>query len=322
MINRIRVLFLLVLLPGLAVAQTWPSKPVRVIVPLLAGGSVDQSARFFATELSKALGQPFVIENVPGANGVIGLSKLVHAPADGYTLGLSANSFQTISPHLSETALPYDTIKDFTPVAGLVSVPHIVLAKPSLPASTIPELVALAKATPAGLNHGSASSSGASYLASLLFRRKAGVNFTDVFYKGASGAHADLMGGHIDIFFDSVGASIPLIASGKMKAIATTQEKRHPLWPNVATIAENYPGFNTSGWFALYGPARLPEEITNRLNAEVARIHASAEFRAFSKEFGYEAMSGSPASLAAMQVSELAQWGGVVKAMAATLKAK
>ncbi|MDB5873469.1 MAG: tripartite tricarboxylate transporter substrate binding protein, partial [Ramlibacter sp.] len=228
---RFRALILLAFLPGLAAAQAWPNRPVRLIVPLLAGGSVDQTARFFATELGKAFGQPFVVENLPGANGVIGLGKLAQSAPDGYTLGVTANSFHTISPHLTETPLPYDAIKDFTPVAGLVSVAHIVLARPNFPASTVPELVALAKATPTGLNHGSASQSGASYLASVLFRRQAGVKFTDVFYKGAGGVYTDLMGGHIDIFFDSVGASIPLIAAGKVKVIATTGEKRHPLSP-------------------------------------------------------------------------------------------
>jgi tripartite-type tricarboxylate transporter receptor subunit TctC len=217
--------------------------------------------------------------------------------------------------------LPFDTTKDFTPVAGLVSVAHVVLARPNLPASTIPELVALAKATPAGLNHGAASTTGASYLASVLFRRQAGVKFTDVFYKGAAGTYTDLMGGHIDIVFDSLGAAIPLMQSGKVKVIATTQLKRHPLTPNVPTIAESYPGFDTSGWYALYGPARVPPEIVNHLNAEIARVQASAEFQAFARTYGYEAMAGSAAQLAAVQAAELAQWGEIAKTLAAA-KAK
>lgn len=311
------VLALLLALPMVVTAQSWPSKPVRIIVPLLAGGSVDQTARFFATELGKALGQQFVVENVPGGNGVIGLSRVAQAAPDGYTIGVSANSFQTISPHLSETPLPYDTTRDFTPIAGLVLVSHVILAKPSLRANTVPELVALAKASPNGLNHGAASATGASYLASVLFGRRAGVKFNDVFYKGAAGAYTDLMGGHIDVFFDSLGAAIPLINSGKIKAIATTQEKRHPLTPNVPSVAETYPGFDTSGWYALYGPARMSAEVVNRLNAEVARIHASPEFQAFARNYGYEAMAGNAANLASVQAAELAQWADIAKVLKA-----
>ncbi len=309
--------FLLLFLPALASAQSWPSRPVRIIVPVLAGGSVDQTARFFATELSKALGQPFVVENKPGANGVIGLRNLAQAQPDGYTLGISANSFQTISPFLSPTPLPYDTVKDFTPISGLVNVAHVILARPTLPASTIPELVALAKATPDGLNHGAASNTGASYLASVLFRRRAGVKFTDVFYKGAAGAYTDLMGGQIDILFDSLGAAIPLIKSGRVKAIATTQEKRHPLTPDIPTVAETYPGFDTSGWYALYGPAGLPGNIVNRLNTAVARIFDSPQFHIFAENYGYEAMTGKPGQLAATQASELAQWKEIAKVLTA-----
>ncbi|MES2631412.1 MAG: tripartite tricarboxylate transporter substrate binding protein [Pseudomonadota bacterium] len=305
------------LLPGLALAQAWPSKPIKFIVPLLAGGSVDQTARFFATELGKTIGQAVVVENVPGGNGAIGLDRVAKSAPDGYTFVVTANSFQTISPHLSETPLPYDTTRDFTPVAGFVTVSHIILARPNLPANTLPELVALAKATPAGLNHGAASATGASYLASILFARRAGIKFTDVFYKGAGGVYNDLMGGHIDVFFDSLGSAVPLIASGKVKAIATTMEKRHPLTPTVPTVAESYPGFDTSGWYALYGPAKLPPEVVTKLNTEVRRIQASPEFLTFAKNYGYEAMTGNAASLAAVQARELAQWGEIAKVLAA-----
>lgn len=317
----LRAALLAALLPAMAFAQAWPQKPVKFIVPLLAGGSVDQVARFFATELGKTMGQPFVVENLPGANGSIGLAKVAQAAPDGHTFVVTANSFQTISPHLSETPLPYDTTRDFTPVAGFVTVSHVILAKPTLAANTLPELVALAKATPQGLNHGSASTTGASYLASVLFARRAGIKFTDVFYKGAAGAYTDLMGGHIDVFFDSLGAAIPLIASGKVKAIATTMEKRHPLTPNVPTVAENYPGFETSGWYALYGPAKVPAEIVNKLNAEITRVQSSPEFQTFAKTYGYEAMTGDAAKLASVQAKELAQWGEVAK-MLAPAKAK
>lgn len=315
------VLFMAAFLPPLAGAQVWPARPVKLVVPLLAGGSVDQTARFFAAELTKMLGQQFVVENVPGGNGTIGLQRVVQAPPDGYTFAVTANSFQTISPHLSETPLPYDTTKDFTPVAGLVSVAHVVLVRPGLPVNTLPELVALAKKSqPKGLNHGAASATGASYLASVLFRRQAGFEMTDVFYKGAAAAYTDLMGGHIDVFFDSLGAGIPLMESGKVKAIATTQLKRHPLTPNLPTVAESYPGFDTSGWYALIGPAKLPADVVGRMNAAVARVHASAEFQAFAKTYGYEAMLGSAADLGATQAKELSQWGEIAAALKAGKK--
>lgn len=313
-------LVLAALSPALASAQAWPARPIKLVVPLLAGGSVDQTARFFAAELTKQLGQNVVVENLPGGSGAIGLHRVAQAQPDGYTFAVTANSFQTISPHLSETPLPYDTIKDFTPVAGLVSVSHVVLVKNTLPVSTMPELVALAKKTPKGLNHGAATTTGASYLASVLFRRQQGFEFTDVFYKGAAAAYTDLMGGHIDVFFDSLGAAIPLINSGKVKAIATTQLKRHPLTPNIPTVAESYPGFNTSGWYAIVGPAKLPADIVSRMNAAVAKVHASAEYQAFAKNYGYEAMTGSAADLAATQDKELAQWGEIAKALKAEKK--
>lgn len=314
-------LFAAALLPMLAAAQAWPSRPVKLIVPLLAGGSVDQTARFFAAELTQNLGQQFVVENVPGGNGAIGLQRVAQAQPDGYTFAVTANSFQAISPHLSETPLPYDTTKDFTPVAGLVSVSHVVLVKNTLPVNTMPELVALAKKSQAsGLNHGAASATGASYLASVLFRRQAGFEMTDVFYKGAAAAYTDLMGGHIDVFFDSLGAAIPLINAGKVKALATTQSKRHPLTPNVPTVAESYPGFDTSGWYAIIGPANVPPDIVRKLNAAVAKVHASAEYQAFARNYGYEPMTGSAADLAATQAKELAQWGEIAKALKAAKK--
>jgi len=309
------------LLPALAWAQAWPSRPIKLVVPLLAGGSVDQTARFFAAELSKSLGQPVVVENVPGGNGAIGLHRVAQAQPDGYTFAVTANSFQTISPHLSETPLPYDTTRDFTPVAGLVSVSHVVLVRPTLPVNTLPELVELAKkAQPKGLNHGAASATGASYLASLLFRRQAGFEMTDVFYKGAAAAYTDLMGGHIDVFFDSLGAAIPLISSGKVKAIATTQAKRHPLTPTVPTVAESYPGFDTSGWYAIVGPAKVSADIVNKFNSAVAAVHASAEFAAFARNYGYEPMAGGANDLAATQAKELVQWGEIAKSLKAAKK--
>ncbi|MHB1122572.1 MAG: Bug family tripartite tricarboxylate transporter substrate binding protein [Ramlibacter sp.] len=309
-------LFVAALLPALAAAQGWPSRPIKLVVPLLAGGSVDQTARFFAAELSKSIGQQVVVENIPGGNGAIGLQRVAQAQPDGYTFAVTANSFQTISPHLSEAALPYDTTKDFTPVAGLVSVSHVVLVKNTLPVNTIPELVALAKRSqPKGLNHGAASATGASYLASLLFRRQANFEMTDVFYKGAAAAYTDLMGGHIDVFFDSLGAAIPLISSGKVKAIATTQSKRHSLTPDVPTVSESFPGFDTSGWYAIIGPASVPADIVGKLNAAVAKVHGSPEFAAFAKNYGYEPMAGSAADLKAVQAKELAQWGEIAKTL-------
>jgi len=300
-------------LPATAVAQSWPTKPVTLIVPLAPGGAVDQTGRFFAERLGRALGQSVVVENVPGAVGAIGLQKLARSAPDGYTLAVTANSFQTISPHLAVTPLPYDTIKSFTPISGLVEFPHVVIVNAESPVKTLQELVARAKSDPGGLRHGSSGATGATHMSSMVFRQRAGIEFTDVFYKGNGPVMLDLIGGHVDLAFDVLGGAISQINGGKVRALATTGARRHELTPEVPTVAETYPDFRTSGWFALYGPAGMPADVVERLNAEVARIHASADFKDFVAKFGYEPMTGSASEIAARQGREFAMWEQVAK---------
>lgn len=309
----LQALVLTAAIPFTAFAQAWPEKPVTLIVPLAPGGATDQTARFFAERLGRALGHSVVVENVPGGVGSIGMNKLARSAPDGYTLAVTANSFQTISPHLSAAPLPYDAIKSFTPISGLVEFPHVVLVNAESQIRTLKDLVAASSAKPGGLKHGSSGATGATHMSSVLFRQRSGTSFVDVFYKGNGPAMLDLIGGHVDVTFDVLGGAVSQIRSGKVRAIATTGSERHPLTRDVPTVAETYPGFRTSGWFALYGPAGVPAAIVERLNAEVARIHASADFREFMDKFGYEPMKGSAGEITSRQAHEYAMWEEVAK---------
>lgn len=294
-------------------AQTWPSKPIKLIVPFSAGGPTDQLSRYVGQKLGDALGQPVVLENVLGAGGAIALERAAKSPPDGYTLVTSANSLQAIAPHLG--TLPYDTVTSFTPIGTLAAFPYAVIVRPTSPYNTLGELVAAAKAKPAGVSAATPGAGTGTHLTAVLLAQRTGVTFNTVQYKGAAPIMNDIMGGHVDFTFEVLGSAMPIITAGKAKAIAMTGIKRHPLLANVPTVAETVPGFDFIGWFAIFGPANLPPEITRRLNIELGKIHESDDFKKYLEARGYLTMPGTPADLARNVQTELVKWGDVIKAL-------
>jgi tripartite-type tricarboxylate transporter receptor subunit TctC len=296
-----------------AQSGTWPNRPIKWIVPFAAGGATDVFSRLAAEQLSTALGQPVVVENLTGAAGAVGLERLAKAAPDGYTLGTNPNSLQTMMPYVSESPLPYDTMKSFTPIAGFAQFQYAVVVSSSSPIKTFQDLISVGKSQPGKLTFGTTGTGTGNHLATVLISQQTGAKFTYVPYKGASQSVVDLMGGHIDLIVDIVGGVNALIKEGKLRALATTGAKRSPLLPDVPLVGDTIPGYNHVGWFGLYGPAGLPPEIVNRLNAEMQRIQKSPEFVASLNKLGYEPMPGSAADLDRQQKREYERWGPILK---------
>lgn len=299
--------------PGLRAQASWPERPVKWLVPFAAGGATDVLSRLAAEQLSLALGQPVVVENVTGAAGVVGLDRLAKASPDGYTLGTNPNSLQTMMPYVSEAPLPYDTMKSFTPIGGFAQFQYAFVVSASSPIKTLPELIAIGRAQPGKLTFGTTGTGTGNHLATVLLAQHTGASFTYVPYKGAAQSVVDLMGGHIDLIVDIVGGVEALIREGKLRALATTGARRHPLLPNVPPVAETIPGYNHVGWFGLYAPAGLPPAIATRLNADLQRVQRAPKFVEGLVKLGYEAMPGSPAELDAQQKREYERWGPILK---------
>lgn len=316
-----RALLLLGLASGLTVISTaamsqgaWPSaRPIRWIVPFPAGGATDMVSRMAAQHLSQALGQSIVVENVTGAAGAVGVDRLSKSAPDGYTIGTSANSVQAVMPHQSESPLPFDTMKSFTPLAGIASFQYVFDVAPNSGIKSVNDLIVKARAEPGKISFGSSGLGTGTHLAGILLAEKTGTKFNDIPYKGGAPALADLMGGHVDFVADPVGGSIALIRSGKLVPIAMSGSKRHPAFPDVPLVSETVPGYDHVGWFGLYGPAGMPPEIVQRISAEMAKIQRSPEYLAALEKQGYEAWIMSSSQLALQQLKELNQWGEILR---------
>ena len=230
---------------------------------------------------------------------------------DGYILGTSANTLQAIAPHLGK--LPYDTVKSFTPIGTLAGFAFVLIVGPNTQIVSLADLIAKAKHHPGKISAASAGLGTGIHMAAVLLSQSTGAVFNIVQYKGSGAALGDLIGGHVDFTFEVIGSAMPHISSGKTKVIATTGARRHPLLPNVPLVAESIPGLEFVGWFALFGPAGLPPDVTRRLNEELGRIHRSEEFRNYLETRGYEILPGSSGDLAERIQRELAKWGEVVK---------
>jgi tripartite-type tricarboxylate transporter receptor subunit TctC len=291
-------------------AQAWPTKPIRLIVPF-ATGAHDQIARRLAEPLSAALGQPVVVENVAGASGAIALARVARAQPDGYTLVISANATTTILPHLSK--LTYDARSDLQALGGRVKFAYVLVASPSETARTAAELVARSKESPAGISYGSGGVGSGAHLITERLRRQTGANFTHVPYKGIAQIQTDILGGHLGFSFDVVGTAAPLVKAGKLKALGVTGLSGSPLLPGVPTISESVPGFETLGWFAIFGPKGIPPAIVSRLNAEMAKIYRTAEYAVFFETTGYEPAYELPEELTNVLVKESEFWERLIR---------
>ena len=280
----------------LARAQSYPSRPVRLIVPVAAGGANDTTARLFAQKLSESLGQQFYVENVAGAGGNLGIANAARAPADGYTLLFNASIFAT-NPHLLK--LPYDIQRDFTPIGLVAKAPLAIVVAANSPFKYLNELIEYARINPGRLNFGIGSNGSAGHLAQEQLKRSAGVDIQMVAYKGSTPAYTDLIGGQIQGFTDPVLGVLPLLPGGRLRLLAVTSKKRLSALPDVPTVAESgLTEFEFFSWYGLWGPPNLPRELTQRLNAELNRWLTLPATREQFERLGYEGQPGTPEDFA------------------------
>ena len=290
-----------------AAAQSYPAKPVRVIVPIAPGGGTDIVARMIAAKVSESLGQQMIIDNRPGAGGIIGSELVAKAPADGYTLLLSPTS-HAINPSLY-SKLPYDTQKDFAPVSLALSVTTVFVAHPSLPVRSVKDVVALAKAKPGELAFGSAGNGHLFHLTGEMFNTAAGIKMIHVPYKGGAPAIAALISGEVSVLFETMLALRPFIQSGRVRALAVASAQRSPLLPELPTFAEaGYPGIVAANWYGFFAPAGTPHEVVAKLNAEITRALKSADIRDKLLPQGSVIIAGGPEQLGDFMRSEMAKW--------------
>ena len=302
-----------------AQAPAYPAKPVRIIVPYPAGGTTDIIARLAAAQLSERLRQPFVVENRAGASGAIGSVAVAQAAADGYTLVMGTASSHGINSALQKN-LPYDAVKDFAPVTVVASTPNIIVVHPSVPARTLGELLALAKARPGQINFGSTSPGGSPHMSAELLKMMAGVDMTHVPYKGASPMLTDLMGGQIQAGFDNLPSTIAFVRSGKLRALAVTTAQRWPGAADIPTVAESVPGYEVSGWFGLLAPAGTPKVVLDTLQTAVAQAVRDPEVTRQLRSLGAEPVASRPEAFAQQIRADVDKWRGVVKATGVTLE--
>jgi tripartite-type tricarboxylate transporter receptor subunit TctC len=293
-------------------SDNYPSKPITWVVPFPPGGAMDVIARTLGDKLSQSMKQPVVVENRPGAGGSIGSGVVARSAPDGHTL-MIVSIGHAVNPSLYPK-LSYDATKDFEPVSLVGIVPNILVAHPSLKANNVKELIAQAKAAPGKLTYASAGNGTTVHLAAELFNSMAGVDVLHVPYKGSAPAVTDLMGGQVNIMFDSVSSAKPYIQSGKLKALAVTTTKRSSIFPNVPTMAEaGIPGYELSGWYAVFVPAKTPKPIVDRLNAELVKALKQTDVRARFTQIGAEPVGSSPQQLANTLKTETARWSKIVR---------
>jgi len=296
-----------------AAAQDYPAKPIKLIVPFPPGGGTDISARTLANKVSESAKWTFVVENKPGAGGNLGVEQAVRSPADGYTLVIGQTSNLAINPALY-AKLPYDPLRDLSPVALLVSAPVILVVNADSRYKSLADLIAAARKDPGAITYASPGNGTVSHLAGELLQRAAGVKLTHVPYKGAAQALADTLGGQVQSFMSSVPSALGQLRGGKLRALAVTSAKRSPELPAVPTVAESgYPGFEASTWYGLLAPAGTPAPVISRLNNEVNRALAAKDVRERLASEGGETLGGSPERFAAFLAAERAKWGRVVR---------
>jgi tripartite-type tricarboxylate transporter receptor subunit TctC len=297
---------------GLAAAQAYPSKPLRIIIPFPPGAATDITGRYVAQKLGEAFGQQAIPDNRPGANGTIGLELAAKAPPDGHTLVIGQTGNLAISVGLIRVG--YDPARDFAPISLVIASPHALAVHPSLPARSVKELVALARAKPGQLNYASTGSGSAGHLGMELLKKATRMDLVHVPYKGAAPGLMDLAAGHVVLMFTSALSTSTVQRSGKVRVIAVGSLQRSPSLPDVPTIAESgYPGFEVISWWGVLGQAAVPKDIVARLNSEVVKMMASPDARDRIAALGADIMTSTPERFAAFIRSEQVKWGQVIK---------
>ncbi|WP_458765546.1 tripartite tricarboxylate transporter substrate binding protein [Cupriavidus basilensis] len=306
-------------MPALTLAQAFPAKPVKIVVPYPPGGTNDIVVRLLAHKLGDSMGQPFVVENKPGASGNLGAEQVARAAPDGYTL-LLVTTGHSIHPSLYKN-LRYNIKTDLTPVSELTRGPMLVMVTPSLPYKTVRDVIAAAKAKPGSINFGSAGNGSSTHLATELLSSMAGVKMTHIPYSGSAPAMADVMAGNAQLVMDLMFSALPQVNGGKLRAIAITGAKRSPLLPNVPTVAESgVPGFETLAWNGLMAPANTPKPIIDKLNAEIHKALDAPEMKERLRARGFEPSPGTPEQFGALIRSEIDRWAKVVKSSGAKVE--
>src|SRR5215468_4960011 len=304
------------LLPAAAAAQeaSYPTKPVTIIVPAAPGGVTDALARTLAQRFTEAWGQQVIVENKPGANNQIAAEYVTKSAPDGYTLLIGPEVTFVVNPSLYPK-LPYDPVKGFTPISGLVTINHALIVNPALPVRNVKELIALAKQKPGKITYGTFGIGSSGHLNMELFQALAGVKFQDVPYKGATPALNDVVAGHVQMMFISVGSAVPQWKAGKVKFLAVGAAKRMALLPEIPTVAESgLPGYEAISWFGLFGPPGMPASIVAKINAEVRKTFADPEIKqSFLEKQYFESIAGSPEQLTSYIKSDEPKWRKVIK---------
>lgn len=305
----------LALAPQLACAAAvdiYPAKTVRIVVPFAAGGSTDLLARSIAQRLNEAWKQPVIVDNRAGGGGIVGSELVAKSAPDGYALLLGTVTTHAVAASLYRK-LPYDPLRDFSPITGIAYIPQLLSVHPSLPIRSVKELAALAKARPGDLNYGTAGSGSASHMAMALFESTAKVNMTHVPYNGTGPALAALLGGHLSLMFDVIMTSLPHMQSGKLRTIGISSLERAPITPNVPTIAESgYPGYEALVWFGLFAPPATPPEIVRRVQEETARALAAPAMRDLLASQGLVVVASTPDVFRKRVAGEIAKWKKVI----------
>ncbi len=292
-------------------AQTWPTKPVRLVVPFPAGGATDILSRALSQELGKKLGQSIVVDNKPGAGGTIGALAGAQAAPDGYTLLLTTSSTHSIGPAINPK-IPYNAEADFTPVVYVASSPQVILVPLSSPAKNLQEFIEHARKNPGRLNYASSGNGTISNLSTENFKAQSGTFLVHIPYRGTGLSIADLISGKVDVLFDSVVSGMPHVRDGKLRALAVTSPKRSALAPELPAVSELLPGFESVTWFGIFGPRGLPPEVVTRVNQAVNAVLAEPELKERFARLGAETAGGSPQQFAAVVRSESAKWKKII----------
>ena len=312
MFKRIAALLSFSLVAGAAFGQAYPAKPIRIVVPFAPGGTSDILARAIGPKMTEAWGQPVVVENRTGANGAVGAEFVVRSAPDGYTMLLSDVGAIAINPSVYPN-MPFDPVKDFTPIIMISYSPHVLAVHPSVPATTIKELVAYAKANPGKLNFANSGTGGAPHLAGVEFAQRTGIQWAYIPYKGGSQAVTDVVAGQSNVLFNGMLATYPSVKGGRLRGIAVSSAQRVPSAPELPTVAETLPGFVTGSYQGLLAAANTPKEIVAKLNAELTRILNTQDMKDMLAKQGTEVRADTPEQLGGFIASEKTRWAKVVK---------
>ncbi len=298
---------------GVACAQTYPTKPIRFVVPFAPGGTTDILARLIAQRLAEPIGQSVVIDNRPGANGAVGSEIVAKSPPDGHTIIMGYLGSLAINPNLY-AKLPYDALRDFAPISLAASTTQAIASHPSLPARNARDLIDLARSRPGQITYASAGIGAPSHLAGELLKSMAKIDMVHIPYKGSGAALADLLGGHVAISFGGLAAVAPQVKAGRLRVLAVANAKRSPAHPDIPTVAEaGLPGYEVQSWFGVLAPAGTPREIVQRLHTEIVRILTAQEVKDRLAADGAEVMANTPEQFAAYIRAEIAKWGKVIR---------